>query len=206
MNRINRTLPLFLPLLLAGCFAQIEDSSVSLTQPLCSSATSDCIPGAGQPLSVVRANGTNTVTVPLGDQNFFKPETSLGPTKLVSKLVLNQATLDILTAGSDFSGVTEMTILSAPRESTGPSDDPCAPGSSPSCTTLASYTQAGSPAGKQLILKGAGADVISLIDQTKHQLVIQVRGKGSAPGSISAPLWNANLTVDLALKARVNFP
>ncbi len=205
MNRINRTLPVLLPLLLAGCFAQIEDSSVSLTQPLCPSATSNCIPGAGQPLSVIRANGTNTVTVPLGDQNFFKPETSLGPTKLVSKLVLNQATLDMLTAGSDFSGVTEMTILSAPRESTGPSDDPCAPGSPP-CTILASFIQAGAPAGQQLILKGAGADVIALIDQTKHQLVIQVRAKGSAPGSVSAPFWNANLTVDMALRARVNFP
>ena len=205
MNRINPTLPVFLALLLGGCFAQIEDSSVSLTQPLCPTATSNCIPGAGQPLSVIRANGTNTVTIPLGDQNFFKPETSLGPTKLVSKLVLNQATLDMLTAGSDFSGVTEMTILSAPRESTGPSDDPCAPGSPP-CTVLASYLQTGPPAGQQLILKGAGADVISLIDQTKHQLVIQVRGKGSAPGSIASPLWNANLTVDMALKARVTFP
>ena len=111
----------------------------------------------------------------------------------------------MLTAGSDFSGVTEMTILSAPRESTGPSDDPCAPGSPP-CTILASFIKAGAPAGQQLILKGAGADVIALIDQNKHQLVIQVRAKGSAPGSVSAPFWNANLTVDMALRARVNFP
>lgn len=206
MNRINRTLPLSLALLLAGCFAQIEDSSVSLTQPLCPSSTSNCIPGAGQPFSVVKANGTNTVTVPLGDQNFFKPQTDLGPTKLVSKLVLNQATLDMLTAGSDFSGITEMTILSAPRESTGPSDDPCAAGSPP-CPVLASYVRGGGPAaGQQLILKGAGADVIALIDQTKHQLVIEVQGKGAAPGSLASPFWNANLTVDMALKARVNFP
>lgn len=202
---MRNTVALLVPLALSGCYAQIEDSSVSITRPICDPATPNCIPGGGVPLNFIQASGRNTLKVPLGNQDFIKPQLAVGPTKLTSHLVLNQAVVDMKTAGADFKGITQATIFSAPRESTGTNDDPCA--ASTVCPMLASYDQAtGGVADQQLVMKGTGTDLIPLIDQVNHQLIIEVRAKGNGPGGPAILQWGANITFDMGLSARVNYP
>jgi hypothetical protein len=188
-----------LPLL--GCYAQIEDQSVTMTQSLCSGG-SDCIPGGGASLTLIQVSGSNTYTVPFGDQPLLQPSNSVGPTTINTSLVLNQAALDLTTSSpASFNNVTQVTVWAVhPGVST--AGDPCA--TSGNCTAIATYTQnPAAPADRQLTLNGNGSDLVTFIDQSTHNLTIEITASGQAP---TTPTWNANVSMDMALKARANFP
>ena len=188
---------LFAPLL--GCYAQLEAPDVSVSHSLCSAG--DCVPGGGAPLAIIQVSGLNTFVVDFGNQPLLQPSTSIGPTTLNTSLILNQAAFDMTTSGADFTGVTSVRLLSAPRQSTGPGDDPCAGGT---CPTLALYQQSVDGVSNQrLVLKGNGSDLVPLIDPTSHQMIVEIQATGTAP---SPPAWNATVSMDMALKSRANLP
>ena len=191
---------------LSACFVQADDQSVVITYPLCGDATSDCIPGAGAPLTLLALSGKNTFTIPLGDQSLPESNTKLGPAKLETSLLLNGALFRMLTPNADFKGISKLALLLAPAESTGPTDDPCAV-PAPACPVLAVYDAAvDGPADQTLLLRGQGQNMIDVINSSSHNLILEIQASGNAPGSISVPLWNASLDLDLALTARASFP
>jgi len=196
--------PALLAVLLAGCFAQLEAESVSLSRPLCNGAP--CVPGNSASLNtVLQASGYNTIRVSFGDQPLLKSSTSVGPATVTTSLVLNQALMNLKPAGGNFSQVDSLTLLAAPRMSNGtPGDDPCAGAVPPACPTLAVYTRAtDGVANQSIVLKGNGSDLIALIDATTHELIIEIRGTGNAP---SDTVWDADVSMDMALKSRANIP
>jgi hypothetical protein len=192
--------PALLAVLLAGCFAQLEDRSVSISRPLCSGAP--CVPGSSANLNTaLQASGYNTFKVSFGDQPLLKSSTSVGPTTVSTSLVVNQAQFAMKTAG-DFSAVQSLTLLAAPSMSVS-GNDPCA-AATPACPTLAAYTQATDGTAMQtVVLKGTGIDLIPLINATTHELIIEIRATGNAP---STALWDADASMDMALKSRANLP
>ena len=192
--------PALLALLLAGCFAQLEDQSVIISRPLCSGAP--CAPGGSANLNtVLQASGYNTFRVSFGDQPLLKSSTTIGPATVSTSLILNQAQFDMKTAGGDFQQVTGLTLLAAPRMSTGSGDDPCA---TASCPTLAVYSQAtDGPAMQTVVLRGNGSDLVSLIDPATHELIIEIQASGQAP---SPAVWDADVSMGMALKSRANYP
>ncbi len=195
--------PALLAALLTGCFAQLEDQSVSVSRPLCNGAP--CVPGNSASLNaVLQASGYNTIKVSFGDQPLLKSSTSVGPATVTTSLVLNQAQLNLKTAGGNFSQVNSLTLLAAPRMSNGtPGDDPCA-GASPACPTLAVYSQATDGiANQSIVLKGNGSDLVAHIDSTTHELIIEIQATGNAPSNTT---WDADVSMDMALKSRANIP
>jgi hypothetical protein len=193
--------PALLAALLTGCFAQLEDRSVTISRPLCSGAP--CVPGgSGVDLNTaLRASGYNTVRLSFGDQPLLKSSTSVGPATLSTSLVLNHAQFAMKTAG-DFSQVQSLTLLAAKAMSSG-GNDPCL-GATPACPTLATYTQATDGIATQtLVLKGTGIDLIPLIDPTTHDLIIEIRATGNAPGTA---VWDADASMDMYFKSRANIP
>jgi hypothetical protein len=186
---------------LMGCYAQLENPSVTMTHPLCPAGT-DCVPGGSSSLSVIQVSGTNTFVVDFGDQPLLQSSSEIGPATVKTSLILNQALFDMTTSGADFTGVNTIQLLSAPRESTGPGDDPCAPPTS--CPILAAYdSSTDGTANQRIVLRGNGSDLISLIDPTTHRLVIEIQASGQAP---SPPLWSADVSMDMALTSRADFP
>jgi len=201
--RTLKTIVLIALPLLAGCFAQLETDGMTMTHSLCSGG-SDCVPGGGASLTMVQVSGSNTFTVAFGDQPLLKPSSELGPATLKTSLLLNGAAFDMTTTGSgaDFSGVQTIQLLVAPRQSTGPGDDPCA--APTNCAILASYNQStDGTAGRHLALKGNGADLINFISQSTHDLILEIKAQGTAP---QPALWNADVSMDMALTSRANFP
>jgi len=196
----NRTVIALILLPLLGCFAQVENDSIVLTHNLCGTGT-NCVPGGGAPLSLITVSGSNTFTVDFGDQPLLEPTTEVGPASLTTSLILNGAAFDMETSGANFSGVTSVQLVVAPRTSTGPGDDPCA---SVTCPTIASYNAATDGAADQhLPLRGNGSDLVNFIDQSSHSLIIEIKAQGTAP---SSPSWNADVSMDMALKSRAKFP
>jgi hypothetical protein len=197
----NKTAMALLLAALVGCYVQLEDHSVIMTRSLCVGGA-DCVPGSGSSLGVMQVSGLNTFVVNFGDQPLLQSTTEIGPTTVNTSLVLNEAAFDMSTAGGDFTGVQSISLLAAPRESTGPGDDPCA---APTiCPTLAVYTQStDGVADQRMVLKGNGSDLVSLINATTHQLIIELKASGTAP---NPPLWNADVSMDMALKSRANLP
>ena len=192
----------FLVASLAACYAQVEDGSVQVTHALCNPSTTGCIPGGGIPISTFTATGNNTFTVNFGDVPLLKSSDTLGPATLHTTLSLNKATFDMQTSGGDFKGITQAQLLQAPRASTGPSDDPCA--GTANCPVIAVYLQStDGVADQQIVLKSQVANLVDLIDPTTHQIIFEVRAQGTAP---QPSLWSANLTMDLGMKSRVNYP
>src|SRR3981189_534987 len=138
--RSSKVPALLAALLLAGCFAQLEAQSVTVSRPLCNGAP--CVPGGGANLNAaLQASGYNTIKVSFGDQPLLKSSTSVGPATVSTSLLVNQAVFAMKTAGGDFQNVTSLPLLSAPRMSVGSGDDPCAAATTP-CPTLATYTKA----------------------------------------------------------------
>ena len=185
---------------LVGCYAQLENPSISVSHPLCTGNT-NCIPGGpGVPLSVTPAGG-NTFTVPFGDQPLLKPSSSLGPATLNTSLLMNRATFDMRTAGADFMNVDSVTLRAALQPANPPGSDPCATASN--CVTIATYVKStDGTANQQIVLKGNGSDLVNYINNTSHDLTIQIQATGFAPNTP----WNADVSMDMALKARANFP
>jgi len=193
--------PALLAVLLAGCFAQLEDKSVTISRPLCNGAP--CVPGSGANLNTaLQASGYNTFKVSFGDQPLLKSSTSVGPATVSTSLLVNQAQFTMKTAG-DFSQVNSLTLLKAPAMSTAGTPDPCA-GATPACPTLATYTKATDGTATQtLVLKGTGVDLIPLIDGTTHELIIEITATGNAP---APAVWDADASMDMYLKSRANIP
>jgi hypothetical protein len=185
---------LLLPLL--GCFAQIEDQSVALSHNLCGGAT-NCMPGA-LPLGLIQISGQNTFTVNFGDQPLLQPSSSLGPATLNTSLILNGAGVRLQSSASgDFKNVATISLLAAPAATT----DCSASGSN--CTLLADYDRnRDGTADQSIALRGHDVDLISYISTTSHSVQLQFQATGTGPGST----WNADVSMDMALKARANFP
>lgn len=185
---------LLLPLL--GCFAQIEDQSVALSHNLCGGNT-NCMPAA-LPLGLVQISGQNTFTVNFGDQPLLKPSSNLGPATLNTSLILNGAGVRLQNSASgDFKNVATISLLAAPAATT----DCSASGSN--CTLLADYNQTRDGiADQSIVLKGHDVDLISYISTTSHSVQLQIQATGTGPGNA----WNADVSMDMALKARANFP
>lgn len=193
----NAKLILLLPLL--GCYAQLEVPGVDMTHTLCPAA--DCVPGGGLPLSVIQVSGLNTFTVDFGDQPLLQSSNSLGPTTLKTSLILNQGAFDMKTAGGDFKQVTTVQLL-AVHPGVPLTGDPCATASN--CTAIAAYTQSTDGiADQRLVLKGNGSDLIALIDQSTHQLNLEIKASGQAPAPAN---WNADVSMDMSLTSRANLP
>ena len=193
--------PALLAVLLAGCFAQLEDQSVTMSRALCNGTP--CVPGNSASLNtVLQASGYNTIKVSFGDQPLLKSSTSVGPATITTSLVLNQAQMNLKTATGNFSQVDSLTLLAAPRMSNGtPGDDPCG---AITCPTLAAYSKATDGAANQsIVLKGNSSDLVALIDATTHELIIEIRGTGNAPSDTA---WDADVSMDMALKSRANIP
>ena len=195
---------LFIALLtgcLFACYAQLEAPQIQMTHTLCTPSTSNCVPGGGAPLAIIQISGANTFVVDFGDQPLLKPSTALGPSTLNTSLMLNGCGFDMLTAGTDFSGVQTVTLL-AVNPGVAIAGDPCA--TPANCTTVASYDRAtDGVATTHLALKGNKSDLVKLIDQTSHQLALEIRATGNAP---SAAQWNATVSMDMSLNSRANLP
>ncbi len=193
--RINRGL-LALPLL-AGCYAQVEDSSIILTQTQICNTAPGCA-GNSTPLTLT-SNFIPKILFDLGDSGLLtSSESKQGPLTFDTSFVLNKATVTMTTA-SNFSGVRTVDLRAA--LSTGTGTDPCAV-ISPTCKSIASYdsTRDG-PATQTLVMKGSGVNLLDF-QNAMHQVTIVARATGNAP---AAPTWNADLEVDVAIKSRGSF-
>jgi hypothetical protein len=189
---------LVLPLL--GCFAQIESNGITMTHNLCG-GTTNCMPG-GVPLGLVQVSGQNTFTVSFGDQPLLQPSSQLGPTTLKTSLLLNDAAFNLQAqANANFSGVATISLLAAINPPSTPGGDPCATASN--CTVVADYDRTrDGVADQRIVLRGRGIDLVNLINQTSHNLTLQIQATGTAP----TPSWNADVSMDMALKSRANLP
>jgi hypothetical protein len=185
---------LLLPLL--GCFAQIENPDITLTHNLCG-GTTNCMPAA-LPLGLIQVSGSNTFTLNFGDQPLLKPSSSLGPATLNTSLIMGGAGVQLQNpASGDFTQVQTIKLLIAPTSST----DCSAAGSN--CTLLADYDRArDGTANQSITLTGHAVDLIQYISTTTHSVELQLQATGTGPNNA----WNADVSMDMALKARANFP
>jgi len=186
---------------LLGCFAQLENPSITMTHSLCTGG-SNCIPGGpGVPLSVIQIGGSNSFTIGFGDQPLLKPSNSLGPATMNSSLLLNDAAFQMTTTGADFSQVQTVNLMAAINPPNPAGSDPCATPSN--CVAIASYNQStDGVATQRLVLRGNGSDLLTYINATTHDLIIQIQATGFAPNTA----WNADVSMDMAMKSRANFP
>jgi hypothetical protein len=195
MQNLKAISLLLLPLL--GCFAQLENPDVSLTHNLCG-GTTNCMPGA-MPLGLIQISGQNTFSVDFGDQPLLKPSSELGPATLNTSLILNGGAMQLQNAASgNFNNVNTISLYAAPSSTT----DCTASGSG--CTLLADFDKARDGTANQTItLKGRNVDLVNYISTASHTLELQFTATGSS-GPASA--WNADVSMDMALKSRANFP
>jgi len=69
---------------------------------------------------------------------------------------------------------------------------------------IAAYNQAtDGVADQQIVLKSLVPNLIDSVDPTTHAIIFEVTAKGTTP---SPPLWSADFTMNLALKARAGLP
>jgi hypothetical protein len=194
MRNLKTISLLLLPLF--GCFAQVENPDIALSHNLCG-GTSNCMPAA-LPLGLMQISGQNTFTVDFGDQPLLQPSTSIGPATVNTSLILNGAGIQLQNASSgDFSQVATISLLAAPSATTD-----CSAGGS-NCTLLADYDRTRDGVANQtLTLRGYAVDLISFISTTSHSINLQLQATGTGP----ANAWNADVSMDMAMKARANFP
>jgi hypothetical protein len=195
--------PTLIAVLLAvcGCYAQFEGDSITMSHNLCG-ASGNCMPG-GVPLGVVQVSGQNTFTVSFGDQPLLSPTTDLGPATVKTSLTVNDAAFALQPqAGASFSAVNTVTLLAALNPPATPGADPCATASN--CVVIADFDKTRDGAADQrIVLTSKGVDLVTVINASTHDLVLQIQATGTAPGPGA---WNADLSMDMALKARANFP
>ena len=180
-------------LLLAGCYAQVEDSSITLNQTQICNTPPGCA-GNNTPLTLT-SNFIPKITVDLGDNGLLtSSESKQGGVTFETSFVLNKATVTMTTA-SNFSGVKTVDLRAALGA------DTCT-AISANCKSIASYdsTRDG-PATQTLVMIGSGVNLLDF-QNAMHQVTIWARGTGNAP---AAPTWNADLEVDVAIKSRGTF-
>jgi hypothetical protein len=182
--------------LVAGCYAQVDDSSVSLTQNLCTPASSRCLPGASAPLAL--ADLVPPFDVNLGNSTLLSSgSTSAGPVTLTSNLTVNQAVFTVLAPipGADFSGVSHVELRAVLN-----GDTSCT--TAADCVVLAVYDRgSGAAAGETLTLAGTGVNLLTFASGS-NEIQFVVRANGTAP---TPTLWSASATLDMALSARGTF-
>jgi hypothetical protein len=101
-------------------------------------------------------------------------------------------------ASGNFNNIDTLTLYAAPSSSA----DCTTPSSG--CTVLADFNKTRDGTANQTItLQGRGVDLINYISTTTHTLDLQFTATGS---SGPANAWNADVSMDMALKARANFP
>jgi hypothetical protein len=195
MRNLKAISLLLLPLL--GCFAQLENPSITLTHNLCGGST-NCMPG-NLPLGLIQISGQNTFTVDFGDQPLLQPSSELGPATLNTSLILNGAMMQLQDpASGNFNNVASITLYAAPTATTD-----CTAGGS-NCTVLADFDSArDGTANQSIVLRGHDIDLINYIATSSHSLELQFVATG---GNGPANAWNANVSMDMGLKARANFP
>jgi hypothetical protein len=193
----NRTITALFLAPLLGCFAQLENPDIALTHNLCG-GTTNCMPGA-MPLGLIQISGQNTFTVNFGNQPLLKPSSSLGPATMNTSLILNAAMIQLQNSASgNFNNIDGITLYAAPSATT----DCTATGSG--CTVLADFSKARDGTANQTItLTGKNVDLINYISTTSHTLALQFTASGS---SGPANPWNADVSMDMAMKARAKFP
>jgi len=110
---------------------------------------------------------------------------AVGPLLLISLVIMGSP------------GPATISLLAAPSATT----DCSATGSN--CTVLADYDRARDGAANQSItLRGRGVDLITFISSTSHSMNLQLQASGTGPSGA----WNADVSMDMGLKARANFP
>jgi hypothetical protein len=193
MRNLKAISLLLLPLF--GCFAQVENPDIAVSHNLCG-GTTNCMPGA-LPLGLIQVSGQNTFTVDFGDQPLLQPSTAVGPATVNTSLILSSAGIQLQNSASgDFSQVATINLLAAPSSTT----DCSTAGSN--CTLLADYDRTRDGAANQSIaLRGRAVDLIALMG-TSHALNLQLQATGTGP----ANAWNADVSMDMAMKARANIP
>jgi hypothetical protein len=203
MNTTAQTLTTVLAsTLLAGCYAQVQDSSVSLTQTEICGGSSQCI-GGGINLGVL-STLIPPVPINLGDSGILtESQSKQGPVTFNGNLTLNQIVLTMdptsVAAGANFSKIQTVQAYAALN------GDTCSnPSGNSNCRSIASFdSPTGPPApGTTLVLTGDPS--VNLLDVTNggHQLSVVVNAKGNAP----AGTWNASLELDMGISARASFP
>jgi hypothetical protein len=194
MRNLKAISLLLLPLL--GCYAQVENPSITLSHNLCG-GTSNCMPGA-LPLGLIQISGQNTFTLDFGDQPLLSPSTAVGPATLKTSLILNGAAIQLQNAASgNFNQVTKISLLNAPSAST----DCSASGSN--CTLLADFDSTRDGQANQTInLRSAHLDLIAFISTLSHSMNLQLQATGTGPTNA----WNAEVSIDMALTSRANLP
>jgi hypothetical protein len=138
----------------------------------------------------------------LGGADFLQPSTDFGPVTLTNSLLLNQATLRMLTEGSSFEGVLLLELVQVPTPPPPGSD--CAPAGS---RVLASYDKATNPTPdpRLLVMAGSGANLLDLTGGTTS-IALRLCAQGSIPVTPPATGWNADLTLDMALSGKASYP
>ncbi len=180
---------------LAGCYAQIEDTDVAYVQSDVCGTPSTCL-GNNTALTLA-SDFVPKITVNLGDSGLLtSSQSKQGPLTFNGSLILNQAILTMTTpTAGNFNGIRSIDLRAALG------NDTCA-ALSANCKSIATYdsTRDGT-ANQMLVVKGSGVNLLDLTDA--HQLTIFARGTGNAP---SVPSWNGNLDLNMSIKARGSFP
>jgi hypothetical protein len=193
--RTHRLIPLLAAALaLAGCYAEVEDQSVSITRA-CTPTTTDCtfqgVPTALQallPLSL--SSGSADFGVDLGDSDFLRPEKELGPLLVHGVLAVNQ----VVVATQDGVALDGIETLQVTLLEHAGCDASC------QSTPVATYHRpaAGPPDPTRLVLTG-NPDANLL--QYGSKLAVRLEASGRVP----AVSWKVDLTIDGRFKARADW-
>ena len=183
---------------LAGCYAEIEDSSVSYSQTNVCGTPSACT-GNGVTLSLGSVF-IPAVNVNLGDSGVLtSSESKQGPITFNGSLILNKVTITVKTPETgDFSGIRSVDLRAALN------NDNCSQ-ISPNCKSVASYdsTRDG-PATRTLVINGVGANLLDFASGNNKTVTIITKATGNAPASPVS--WNGKIDMNTAIKARGSFP
>jgi hypothetical protein len=199
---LNATLAALAAITLAGCYAEVEAPSVQATQAMPPGGGSFPPAAPGSLSRISDALSKTVFPVDIGDQPFLKSSQSAGPATLHGSLVVNSATLTLVTpaTGADFSGITNFAIWQVP---VGLLPEPnCALAGSP-CKQVAGYDKGRDGAladPKVLVLRGQGANLLDLLQN--GVLDVQFTFSGNLPNQA----WTGNLVLDMGADAKATFP
>lgn len=179
---------------LTGCYVQVEDSNVSLTHQLCAAGV-DCLPGGGTDL--VLGDLIPPFNVDLGDSGILNnSETTEGPIKFKTELMLNQMVVTTPTTGASFDQVAVAYLQAVLNGDTG-----CVTPSN--CVTIAGYdASTDGPADQIVVFKSSGVNLLDVTDGS-HTLSLMVKANGRTPAPAT---WTASAEFGLSLKSRASYP
>ncbi len=182
---------------LGGCYAQLEDTDVAYVRSSICGPAPGCV-GNNIPINPA-SNFTPPIEFDLGNAGLLTNSVSKqGPITFHGGVLLNQAVVAMTTPDSgNFNGLRTVEVRAAASGNTN-----CAQISS-TCKSLAIYDSSrDGVAQKSLVLKGNAVNLSDLAGPS-NRLSVYVRATGNAP---AVATWNADLELDLAIKARGDFP